>query len=82
MSMNPPRKRNCYEERHIVHILTEFTMGTPVAVTFTDAGQPALNGYFLAYDRSRKVLHIQPGGESAVREFRLSDICTIRYRSI
>lgn len=77
----PERESKCYEERHLVHIITDFVMGTPVVLTLINSKDTKLTGYYLDFNRSTRTVHFQPFGDTTVKEFSLSEICTIKYQT-
>ncbi|PIC99979.1 MULTISPECIES: hypothetical protein [unclassified Sporosarcina] len=77
----PRRKARCYDEKKVVHILVDLTMGAPVEITLKDSKEVQHNGYYLQFDRKNRTIHFQPFGESEVQEIDVGDICTIRYGS-
>ncbi|GKV66126.1 MULTISPECIES: hypothetical protein [Sporosarcina] len=79
-SVSRPEKK-CYEERHLVHIITDFLMGTPVILTLIDSKDTKRTGYYLDFNRSTRTVHFQPAGDTTVNEIPLSEICTMKYRT-
>ncbi|ARD48919.1 hypothetical protein SporoP37_12575 [Sporosarcina sp. P37] len=77
----PARKMRCYDEKKIIHILADLTMGAPVEITLKDSKEFQHNGYYLQYDRKSYLVHFQPFGDPGVLEIDVSEICTIRYSS-
>ncbi|PIC77048.1 hypothetical protein CSV74_07170 [Sporosarcina sp. P19] len=77
----PKRKARCYDEKKIIHILADLTMGAPVEITLKDSKEVQYNGYYLQFDRKVRTIHFQPFGDSDVQEIDVEDICTIRYGS-
>ncbi|ARJ39679.1 hypothetical protein SporoP8_12815 [Sporosarcina ureae] len=75
------RKARCYDEKKIVHILVDLTMGAPVEITLKDSKDVQHNGYYLQFDRKIRTVHFQPFGDSEVQMIDVEDICTIRYGS-
>lgn len=79
---SPSRKKReirCYDERKIIHILVDLTMGVPVEITFKDSKDHQHNGYYLQFERNERIIHFQPFGESSVQEIPFATICTIKY---
>ncbi|WP_153730468.1 hypothetical protein [Sporosarcina obsidiansis] len=75
------RRSKCYDERQIIHIVTDFIIGTPVVITLIDSKDTKMVGYFLDFNRKNRAIHFQPFGDPAVQEIALADICTIKYSS-
>lgn len=77
----PKREIRCYDDRKIIHILVDLTMGAPVEIVLKEDKSYQQNGYYLQFDRNKRVIHFQPFGDSTVQEIELTEICTIKYSS-
>ncbi|MDV6378746.1 hypothetical protein ORD22_11020 [Sporosarcina sp. GW1-11] len=75
------REPRCYDDKKIVHILVDLSMGAPVEITLKESKDHQQNGYYLQFDRNKRLIHFQPFGDSTVQEISLVDICTIKYSS-
>lgn len=80
-SLPSKRELRCYDDKKIIHILVDLSMGAPVEITLKESKDHQQNGYFLRFDRHKRLLYFQPFGDVAVQEIFLSDICTIKYSS-
>ena len=77
-----PRYRTpCYDQKKVLHILVDLTMGAPVEITLKDSKEIQYNGYYLQFDRKARTIFFQPFGDSEVQEMDVENICTIRYSS-
>lgn len=71
----------CYDDRKLLHIAVDLSMGAPVEMTLKGERNIQHNGYFLQYNQQSRSIHFQPFGDPEVLEFYLDEICTLRYSS-
>lgn len=78
MARDYHRKRNCYEEKKVVHIITDLLMGSKIEITLTDESSVHY-GVFLKFDRHERIIYFQNSGTPDVTAIPLAAICTVKY---